>query len=202
VSDHAITVGAGTCGGNAGIDEVVDDLVVDLFMSTVDLPSAAQATPCENGPDGLPRYGFAEMDYESLEDVRTLGMLEEIALHELGHVLGFGTVAKWLSFVPNSGSTDPRFIGPRALAENSALGRSSDIPVMTIDGSYQPHWESTFLGPEIMATVPDGSALSRLTIASLGDLGYAVDPAAADPYTPQLPADTCIGFSGGVVRCW
>ena len=62
--------------------------------------------------------------------------------------------------------------------------------------------ESVFLGPEIMATTPDGSALSRLTIASLADIGYAVDMGAADPYSPPLPAGTCIAFSATVTRCW
>ena len=202
VSDMHVTLGAGSCGFNsAAFDGVVDDLVVNVSMH-VTAPAAALAAPCVYGPDGLPRVGSVEVDPDLLPGLRTIGELDEVALHELGHVLGFGTLGLFYGMVTGTYSVDPRFTGPRALAENSALGRSGDIPMMTIDGVIQPHWESALLGPEIMANVPDGSALSRLTIASLADLGYAVDLDAADPYTPPLPAGTCVTFSETVVRCW
>src|SRR5690606_32348700 len=137
------------------------------------------------------------------DDVRALGNLDEIALHELGHTLGFGVM--WLhvgrALVFDALSGDPRFTGPRALAEYSVLGRSGGIPVMVINGVWQPHWESAFFN-EVMARVPDGAPLSRMTIASRADLGYSVDLDAADPYTPDLPAGTCIDFDGVIFRCW
>ena len=202
LGDQSVTVPAGSCGTNsAGIDEVVDDLVVEVSMVPY-FPYAAWAAPCVYGPDHLPRYGFVEVNSVTLDGVRSTGVLDELTLHELGHVLGFGVVWQFnRNLVAGADGVDPRFTGPRALAEYSALGRSGGIPIMTIDGAWQPHWESAFF-EELMARIPDGAPLSRMSIASMADLGYAVDLDAADPYTPGLPAGACIDFGGGVVRCW
>ncbi len=201
VGDMPVTVGAGSCGaGTAAFDGVVDDLVVNLSMQVI--PPAAWAAPCVYGPDDLPRFGFVEVNPELLANLRTLGVVDEVAVHELGHVLGFGVVWQFhRNLVAGPTTSDPRFTGPRALAEYSALGRSGGIPIMTVDGVIQPHWESAFF-EEIMARVPDGVPLSRMTIASMADLGYSVDLDVADPYTPSLPAGSCITFSEDVVRCW
>ncbi len=201
LGDVPVHLAAGSCGsGNAAFDGVVDDLVVDVSMKVI--PPAAWAAPCVDGPDGLPRFGFVEFNPNLTGALLDAGMLDEVAVHELGHVLGFGVTWQDGRDVTGAGGTDPRFSGPRVRAENSLLRRSVDVPVMTVDGVMSPHWESVFLGPEIMATTPDGSALSRLTIASLADIGYAVDMRAADPYSPPLPAGTCIAFSATVTRCW
>lgn len=202
LSDIPVTLAGGLCGTDSnGLDEVVDDLVVNVSMKVI--PPAAWASSCVYGPDNLPRVGFIEFNPDLVANLRTLGVIDEVALHELGHVLGFGVL--WQPerhLIANPDSTDPRFIGPRALAEYSVLGRAGGgIPIMTIDGVIQPHWESAFF-EEIMARVPDGAPLSRMTLASMADLGYAVDLDAADPYTPSLPAGSCIEFSAEVVRCW
>lgn len=202
VSDLAVSVPAGSCGSNStALDEVVDDLVVNVSMQST-WPVAAMAWACLLGPDNLPRVGHVDVDPDILQNLRTLDVVDEVALHELGHVLGFGIVGQFYGLIVGSGTDDPRFTGPRALAEASALGRAGGIPISTVDGVVQPHWEGALLGAEIMALVPDGSALSRLTIAALGDLGYSVDLDAADPYTPELPPNTCVTFSDTVVRCW
>lgn len=203
ISDHPVDMDAGSCGyGSEALNAVVDDLVVNVSMHTT-APAGALAWACVFGPDGLPRVGYVEVDPDILANFRTINSLEEMALHELGHTLGFGIPTTFNHLVDGLDGNDPRYRGPRANAESSALGRSLPIPIMTIDAVAQPHWESAFLGPEIMASIPDGSAVSRMTIAALADFGYAVDLDAADPYTPPLPADTCIWWHPAPPqRCW
>lgn len=202
VSDMAVNLEAQACGPNPAFAGVVDDLVVSLAVTAQDIYApAAAAAPCVLGPDGLPRFAIVEFNGTVLENLRTLDNLDEVALHEVGHALGFGAIARWNDFLAGSATRDPRFVGPRALAEYSVLNRSGNIPVMTINGAWQPHWESIFF-EETMANVGNGLPLSRLTIASMADLGYSVDLDAADPFTPSLPAGTCIDFDGEVLRCW
>lgn len=200
--DVPLTVAAGSCGhGSGAFDGVVDDLLVNLSMHET-APAAALSWACVLGPDSLPRVGYVEVDPVLLANLRVLDNLTEVAIHELGHTLGFGAVGQFYGFVSGGDGPDPRFVGPRAAAESSALGRSSDVPVLSIGGATQPHWESAFLVGEIMATVGRGSALSRMTLASFADLGYAVDLDAADPFEPSLPPSTCVTFSATLVRCW
>src|SRR5690606_19778786 len=77
LSDLPITSGPGSCGSHSAlIDEVVDDLVVQVWMSTEPFPYAAWASPCAYGPDGLPRHAWVEVNSFSLDDVRALGNLD------------------------------------------------------------------------------------------------------------------------------
>ena len=101
-------------------------------------------------------------------------------LHEIGHVLGFGTV--WDDFLQNP-SGDTHFNGPRAIAAfNDAGGRNytgAKVPVEKMDGV---HWRYSVLAGDLM--VPGGGgALSAITVQSLADLGYGVDVTQADPFT-------------------
>lgn len=105
-------------------------------------------------------------------------------LHEIGHVLGFGTIWDDLDLFQNpEGNT--HFAGPRAIAAfNDAGGRNytgAKVPV----ASDWVHWGPRFLG-ELMVR-NGGGALSAVTVQSLADLGYGVDVTQADPYT-LIPA--------------
>lgn len=56
-----------------------------------------------------------------------------------------------------------------------------------LGGSSDAHWRSVIFHSEIMS--PSGSstdALSIVTIASMEDMGYAVDRSVADPWSPRL----------------
>ena len=68
-------------------------------------------------------------------------------------------------------------------------------------GSADAHWRETSFGNELMSSVLDlgGNPLSRITIASLSDLGYQVDLNQADQFTPSRSSVAVLGpsASGG-----
>lgn len=193
VPDEALSIPAGHCATHtAAYDGVVDDLVVDVSMGT-GLPSSAWASPCRiSETDTLPRYGWVQFDTDGLDILRSTGALEEVAAHELGHVLGWGviwTMNRDLVTGPIDGLY--RFTGPRAVAEYSALGGPIDTggpPLDTVNDTLFPHWYAPIFGFEILTATTDGTPVSSVSIAAMADLGYTVDLAAADPFSfPEIP---------------
>jgi hypothetical protein len=56
-------------------------------------------------------------------------------------------------------------------------------------GTVNGHWRETAFGNELMVGfLPSNPALSKVTVASLQDLGYTVNYAAADSYTHTFTA--------------
>ena len=129
----------------------------------------------------------------------------DTGLHEIGHVLGIGTIWNDLGFLRNPSrggnkGADTFFNGPLAIAAFDAAGGSSytggKVPVRN-DGeprSADSHWRFSVFGDELMAAgtyvssfdethYKSNNALSAITIQSLADLGYVVDVTQADPYT-------------------
>ena len=102
-------------------------------------------------------------------------------LHEMGHVLGIGTI--W----GNSGmlrglSTDTHFAGPQAIAAfNQAGGTDYQGAKVPIEPDWS-HWRDSVLYDELMAPISANGVLSAITLQALSDLGYSVDLSAADPY--------------------
>ncbi len=100
------------------------------------------------------------------------------ALHEIAHVLGFGSIWRRLGFYQNPPNGDTHFNGPLAIAAfDEAGGRDYPGAKVPVSG---PHWRRQVFGQELMVT---GGDLSAITIQSLADLGYVVDVTQADPYT-------------------
>ena len=108
-------------------------------------------------------------------------------LHEIGHVLGFGTLWDELGFYQDLDG-DTHFNGPLAIAAFDEAGGSdytgAKVPVQKGGGG---HWRPSAFPDEIMRP-GGGSALSAITVQSLADLGYGVDVTQADEYT--LPGTT------------
>jgi len=183
--------------------EYVDDMLI--FVSVEDIDGVGnvlgQAGPCayrSGGPDnGTAIAGAMRFDIADLDDLDTQGLLEDVILHEMGHVLGIGTL--WGSLLaPNcgSGEVDPYFNGPLAIAAFDAAGGTgylgNKVPVEDTGGAGTEcsHWRESVHGNELMtgwiasATNP----LSAITVESLADMGYSVDPTSADAYTLPSPA--------------
>jgi YVTN family beta-propeller protein len=194
-----------------GTLEFINDLVIYVDAAPIDGPGnvIAQAGPCQLRPDGsLPNVGQIGLDIADLPTLTSVSLYETV-LHEMAHVLGFATVWDVNGlFLPRALSHPGFFIGPNTVAEwQNALGCSviyiasvcDGVPLETEGGvgTEDAHWSEAIFDNELMTGWLDrgSNPLSRFTIASLRDIGYRVDYAAASPYT--LPFTT---QSGSVQR--
>ena len=108
-------------------------------------------------------------------------LLPSLAIHEMGHVLGFGTIWEILGFYQNPPDGDKHFNGPLAIAAfNDAGGRNYTGKKVPLEN--RAHWRLSVLPDEVLIT-GSGRILSAITVQSLADLGYGVDFTQSDPYT-------------------
>ncbi|HRF73519.1 MAG TPA: Ig-like domain-containing protein, partial [Accumulibacter sp.] len=162
----------------------VDDISIDV--NVVDsLPNASDWTVAVGGPIEL-RDGSAlpfrsaiyfKRDFISqFVSPLSTDFLEEVALHEIGHALGFGMNKVWRFRDDGLMLVNGSFIGSNAMETyGGPIPLAPDLK----------HWsETNFRSPnEIMTPegTPGGRGLiSNVTIASMADIGYEVDLTAAD----------------------
>jgi PKD repeat protein len=87
---------ANACGiPTPALDELVDDLVIYVSFVPIDGSGGilGSAGPCWiRNNDYLPVLGVMQFDTADLATMESNGMLADVLLHEMGHVLGFGTL--------------------------------------------------------------------------------------------------------------
>lgn len=190
--------------------ELYDDLTIEATIEPIDGPFGILGSA---GPDfvrggtALPFLGSMRFDEDDIAFLDSSGTLQDVIIHEIGHVLGIGTLWGFAGLM----DADFRYTGANALAEYRALTMSDnaynpveeDFGVGTAGG----HWDETLFNTELMTGFAEGAGtampLSRVTIASLEDLGYTVDYGEADAFALPLgaPADdfsASIGTTGSV----
>jgi hypothetical protein len=182
------------------LPEVVDDLIIDVATKQIDDVGGilGQAGPtCIPLTTELPYHGVMEFDVDDVADMLSDGTLDDVIAHELGHVLGIGTLwdMSWAGpegerrLLSGRGGSNPTFVGPRGAAEWSVLGGAGNVPVEGSGGSgtRDSHWRESTFGDELMTGYVGFSSnpLSKMSIASLADMGYHVDPGQADAYSLQ-----------------
>jgi hypothetical protein len=185
----------GTCSSTSPINETVDDLLILVTLEAIDGPGGVlgSAGPCliRSGSD-LPLAGSMRFDTADLTGLESSGLLEEVVLHEMGHVLGVGSLWRRFGFLADpsqSGGVDPHFTGAQAIAAFNALGGSgytgAKVPVEDTGGSgtADAHWRETIFDKEVMTGWIDAGTnpLSAVTVSSLSDHGYTTDPDSSEP---------------------
>ena len=186
--------------GAAALDEVVDDLLLWVRVQSLDGHGGALAAagPCviRNG-SGLTVAGVVLLD-EADVDALPLGtfMLERLILHEIGHVLGLGTLWREQTRLDGDVTVDPRFTGAHARLAAGDIGFPEDeargVAVENSGGTGTAggHWRETVFRQELMTGWIEmlvGAPLSSITIGSLADLGYVVNGAAAEQLVRPMP---------------
>jgi hypothetical protein len=110
-------------------------------------------------------------------------------LHEMGHVLGIGLLWKRNQLYSGIKTEEDEYKGSEAKQVWEDMGCSGPLPVETdgSSGSAGFHWDEICLRGELMTGYVQGGQasmpLSRLTIASLKDMGYGVNSDAADEFS-------------------
>lgn len=203
-SSVSVNKRAGDCSNTPAFSGTVQDLVILVKIELIDGPGGilGAAGPCIIRRDShLPALGDIHLDSADLAGLHARGQLVSTIMHEIGHVLGIGTLwdlENLISFTGNNSdctsttvfSQLPVFRGDKANQEYVQLGGSGGPPV---EENYGPgtkcgHWRKGTFGNELMTGIltSGGPPLSKLTVASLADLGYTVNVDRADDY--QLPA--------------
>jgi hypothetical protein len=184
--------------------EVIDDVLILAQGADIDGPGRilGQAGPTHIRPESagdtafLPAKGIMTFDTADLEEMEDNGTLNDVIAHEMGHVLGVGTIWGLKGLLKRAGTSNPTFAGKLAMKEYRILRGgliAKRVPVENTggEGTRDSHWRETIFRNELMSGFIGGTGnpLSRMTIGSLGDLGYEVDLDAGEAYSlPDLMA--------------
>lgn len=207
--------------GMPSISDTVDDVIIYAAIRTIDGPlgTLARAGPCFiRSGSSLPFVGFMEFDKADLDRLELDGDMGEVVLHEMGHVLGIGTIWRLRDLLQapstetgtdgcqvTSPDADTHFTGVGAReafddAGGVAYG-GSKVPVANGElgagcGSADGHWRESVLDSELMTPFLNGlgdNPLSAITVRSLADLGYGVDAGQAEAYALPAGATQVVG---------
>ena len=173
----------------------VDDLLIGASSVSIDgaggILGQAGYTHLRSGSK-LPYHGDMEFDSADIAAMESSGQLYSVILHEIGHVLGIGTLWETKGLLVGKGTANPGFTGAQAVAAYNAIYGTSatSVPVegnSSPVGSRDSHWRESVLDRELMTPYIENTGvsmpLSRITVASLQDIGYTVNMSAADSFT-------------------
>lgn len=167
----------------------VDDLLIKARVRSIDGAGdiLGEARPTYVRTDGgLPFKGVTKLDEADVQTVSDRD-LTDLITHEIGHVLGLGTLwdSSWFNFVDYN---KDGYTGENALREYRQLSGDSSasfVPLETSGGSgtAYSHWSEDVFDDEVMTGFANGDmSISRMTVGALEDLGYTVDYSQADRY--------------------
>jgi hypothetical protein len=185
---------------NSPVYGYIDDVLIDASGEDIDGPGGilGMAGPDEfrNG-SFLPDHGIMMFDTADLADMEANGSLLDVIIHEMAHVLGFGTIWTALGVYINGSG---QYTGAAALASyrTEFVGQqdAAFVPVELAGGggTANGHWnESDDGGPtgivdtqgrdmqfELMTGWLDSPIfMSKTTAYQFQDLGYVVNAGAA-----------------------
>jgi len=173
--------------------EEIDDLLIEASGESIDGAGRVlgQAGPTHVRNDSqLPCKGVMAFDVADLADMEANGSLVDVIVHEMGHVIGLGTIWHDKGLVTGANTNNPEFTGPQSKSVYATLRGETQPKNVPLEneggaGTAEGHWREVTFDNELMTGFidPGDNPLSRLTIAALQDLGYQVNASAADGYS-------------------
>ncbi|MGB3800101.1 MAG: leishmanolysin-related zinc metalloendopeptidase [Lewinella sp.] len=163
------------------IDGTVDDILIEVALAPID---GAGGILGQAGPrfvrteDNLTLSGVMFFDVADLAFLDELGLFEEVIIHEMGHVLGVGTLWNFggRSLREFNSEGLPYFDGRQANVFWNAEGGTYELPIEDQfgPGTQFSHWKEATLNNELMTGFLNlgENPLSRITAGSMRDLGY------------------------------
>ncbi|TVQ43517.1 MAG: hypothetical protein EA365_12400 [Gloeocapsa sp. DLM2.Bin57] len=109
-------------------------------------------------------------DLADLEIVQEQGNLEDLIVHEMAHVLGFGAGPLWDNNLQGRNSQQPRFTGSQANREYQRIfgfNAQDSVPVEATGGpgTAYAHWEmGSFPGELMIGSIILASVLSIVAV--------------------------------------
>jgi hypothetical protein len=192
----------------------IDGLVIYASIDSIDGPNktVAQSGPCfiRQNELGEPDYRtvIGKMKFDSADIGPLAAVLENTIVHEMLHVVGFGSFWDVKPLVDTTDTATARYIGSGGVAGCRAVGGTvtcaSSVPIENCvgisncgAGNIFVHWRETTFRTELMTGFINfgPEPLSAMTIKSFEDLNYAVNTADADAYTIAVGSRS-IGTSG------
>ncbi len=190
---------------------VIDDLAIVASIGDIDGRGGVLgwASVCAIREESqLPLIGALRFDAADVNVLLESDAMEEVIIHEIGHLLGIGTVWDHHRLLINPSlhdnpGADTHFRGPLSIAAFDKAGGDiytggEKVPVenFAVRGSGDSHWRESVLDRELMTPslslgVPN--PLSAITIQSLADMGYTVDVSLAEPFRLPGAADRAPG---------
>ena len=202
---------ANACGPwTPALTGTVQNTIIFARIDSIDGPGTpgggnilGQASPCYLNGNAIPFLGFMEFDKYDVDLLVARGQFEKVVLHEIGHVLGIGTIWNFRRTLLNTSiMNDPYYVGNGARAQFAAINTvtysGNPVPVENTGGSgtANSHWRTSVMQRELMQgfAVNPVQPLSRITVGSLQDLGYTVNLTAADAFSLTAALRSGFGF--------
>lgn len=186
--------------GGPTLNETIDDLLILVRVDSIDGTDGvlAEAGPCFIRSPTPPKnvvIGALTADSADIENQRQAGNLQELLVHEIAHVLGFGTLwssdIRDLDLVAGADTETPYYTGRQAREAFVEVGGDTfdGQPVPVEDqgdvGTALSHWREDAFQNELMTgfiQITGDNPLSIVSVEAMGDLLLATNPDAADAY--------------------
>jgi Bacterial Ig-like domain (group 1)/Leishmanolysin len=200
LSNIAVSQASGFCGSTSpSLSMTVDDLLIFAAVESIDGVGGVlgSAGPCWIRNTGfLSIVGTMRFDAADVAGLEASGQFGSVILHEMGHVLGIGSLWTYLGLLQSPSSAgsvlDTYFSGAGGITGFNNIGGSTytggqKVPVENTGGAgtINGHWRESVLANELMTGWLNSGVsnpLSELTVRSLGDMGYTVNVAGADAF--------------------